>query len=416
MPLATLARGLGLILSAMVIEGWLEPERVVVASAVSGRWPAVSGSMKLPLLSAPKPLPFAPEAPNPPKPALPVAEPQPLAAAAPHAHALAGPAPVARVAPVESPAPLVVVDAPPGAPILTAPLASVAHAAPIAAIGSSPHAVSATTGGPGPGEVGGAVALSAPVLPTVATSVPPPDVQAVPDPAPLAAAPPAQRQPSPGRRQHRPHSPAPRDERETSRRRHDSPRPPVPPPPTPSASAAAHGNRMCLPWVPPVSGMEFVTAAGGLVTAQYPSLLPVAPAPPAATVPVQPLVGPSPSAVVPEASLGQLWRLSEGLRAVHLIQVYGHAALSQGVPLDGGPREECPDAADQLAELLAPVLAVPARGGVAGDGQLGTAVHGLRRFLRAGSAVDLIGATTMVVRELHRSLTGLLAVLDADQM
>ncbi|CAI7871100.1 unnamed protein product [Closterium sp. NIES-53] len=190
----------------------------------------------------------------------------------------------------------------------------------------------------------------------------------------------------------------------------------VPPPPAPSASAVAHGNRMRLPWVPPVAGMEFVTAAGGLVTGQYPSLLPIAPSPPAASVPVQSLVGPSPSAVVSEASLGQLWRLAEGLRAVHLIQVYGHAALSQGVHLDPGPQDECLDAADRLAELLAPVLAAPARGGVVGIGQLGMAVRGLRRFLRAGSAVDLIGATTVVVRKLHRSLTGLLAVLDADQM
>ncbi|CAI7855000.1 unnamed protein product [Closterium sp. NIES-54] len=190
----------------------------------------------------------------------------------------------------------------------------------------------------------------------------------------------------------------------------------IPPPLAPSTSAAAHGNRVRLPWVPLVAGMEFVTAAGGPVTPQYPSLLPVAPAPPAVSVPVQSLVGPLPSAVVPEATLGQLWRLSEGLRAVHLIQVYGHAALSQGAHMDPGPRDECLDAADRLAELLAPVLAAPARGGVAGVGQLGTAVRGLRRLLRAGSAVDLIGATTVVVRELHRSLTGLLAVLDADQM
>ncbi|CAI5519126.1 unnamed protein product [Closterium sp. Naga37s-1] len=324
----------------MVIEGWLEPECVVVASAGSGRSPAVSGSviasMKLPLPFATKPLPSPPEAPNPPKPALPITEPQPTAVAAPHAHAHAGPARVALVAPVapvESPAPLVIVDAPPGAPILAAPLASVALPAPIAAVGSSPHAVSATTGGPSPGEVGGAVALSAPVLPTAATLVLPPDVQVVPDPAPLAAALLAQ---------------------------------PVPPP-APSASAAAHGNRICLLRVPPVAGMEFVTVAGGPVTAQYPSLLPVALAPPAATV-------------------------------------YGHPALSQGVPLDSGPWDECLDAADRLAELLAPVLATPARGGVAGVGQLGTADRGLRRFLRERTAVDLIGATTVVVRELHRSL------------
>ncbi|CAI7799098.1 unnamed protein product [Closterium sp. NIES-53] len=466
----------------MVIEGWLEPERVVVASAGSGRSPAVSGSVtvskKPPLPSAPKTPPSLLEPPNLPALAPPAAGPHPPAAAAPHTHASAGPAPVARVAPValvESPVPVVVVDAPPGALIIDAPHVSVALPAPVATIGSSPHAVSATTGGPRPGE-------------------------AVPDPAPLTAAPLAQRQPSPGRRQHRLHSPAARDERETTRRQHDSPRcrgsqanwaasrggrggwwggrgrgggwaydqpvtmadlqrvvsdamrlerngqasqsnsprvapghasrppsapyepaPPlpqsaVPPPPAPSASAAAHGNRMRLSWVPPVAGMEFVTAAGGPVTGQYPSLLPVAPAPPAASVPVQSLVGPTPSAVVPEASLGQLWRLSEGLRAVHLIQVYGHAALSQGVHLDPGPRDECLDAADRLAELLAPVLAAPARGGVAGVGQLGTAVRGLRWFLRAGSAGDLIGARTVVVCELHRSLTGLLAFLDADQM
>ncbi|CAI7750268.1 unnamed protein product [Closterium sp. NIES-53] len=442
-----LPRGLYPVQSAMVIEGWLEPERVVVASAGSGRSPAISGSVtvskKPPLPSAPKPPPSVLESPSPPAPAPPAAEPHPPAAAAPHARVPAGPAPVtpvAPVAPVESPVPVVVVDAPPGAPILDVPLVSVALPAPVTAVGSSPHAVSTTTGGPGPGEVERGVALSAPVLPTAATSVPPPDVQAVPDTAPLAAAPLAQRPPSPDHQQHRPHSPAAWDERETTRRRHDSPRRrgsqanwaasrggcggwwggavavPFPLPIAPSASTAAHGNRMRQPWVPPVAGMEFVTAAGGLVTAQYPSLLPVAPAPLAVSVPLQSLVGPLPSAVVPEASLGQLWRLSEGLRAVHLIQVYGHAALSQGAHLDPGPRDECMDAADQLAELLAPVLATPARGGVAGVGQLGTAVRGLRRLLHAGSAVDLIGATTVVVRELHCSLMGLLAVLDADQM
>ncbi|CAI5497870.1 unnamed protein product [Closterium sp. Naga37s-1] len=190
----------------------------------------------------------------------------------------------------------------------------------------------------------------------------------------------------------------------------------APPLQAPAASATARGNRLRLPWVPPVAGVEFVTAGGGPVTPQYPSLLPVAPDPPAADLPVQSLVGPSPSVDVPEASLGQLWRLSEGLRAVHLIQVYCHAALSRGVPLVGGPLDERSNAADRIAELLAPVLAAPARGGVAGVGQLGTALRGLRRVMRAATAVDLIGATTVVVRELHRSLTGLLGVLDADQM
>ncbi|CAI5486603.1 unnamed protein product [Closterium sp. Naga37s-1] len=294
-----------------------------------------------------------------------------------------------------------------------------------------------------------------------AAPAPPPTVQAGPFPAPLAPIPPAQRHPSPGRRQHRPHSPVLRDERETSRRRHDSHRhrvvsdalrdkrngraslsnsprvapapvslppaapyalaPPLPssaapPPRAPVASVAAPGNRLRMPWVPPVAGMEFVTAGGGPVTPQYPSLLHMAPASSAADPPVQSLVGPSPSADVPDVTLGQLWRLSAGLWAVHLIQVYCHAALSRGVPLEGGPLDECSDAADWLAELLAPVLAAPARGGVAGVGQLGTELRGLRRVMRAATAVDLIGATTVVVRELHCSLTGLLAVLDADQM
>ncbi|CAI5529781.1 unnamed protein product [Closterium sp. Naga37s-1] len=336
-------------------------------------------------------------------------------------------------------------------------------------------------------------------LPAAATALPP-TVQAGPAPAPSALVPLAQRPPSPGRRQHRPHSPVPCNEREMSRRRHDSPRrrgsqanraaprggqggwwggrgrsggwvydqpvkmadlqrvvsnamreerngraslsnlprvapapvslppaapyAPAPPPPSSAApppcaavaSVAAPGNRLRLPWVPPMAGMEFVTAGAGPVTPQYPSLLPMAPDPPAADLPIQSLVGPSPSADVPEASLGQLWRLSEGLRAVHLIQVYCHAALSRGVPLVGSPLDECSDAADRLAELLAPVLAAPARSGVAGVGQLGTALRGLRRVMRAATAVDLIDATTVVVRELHRSMTGLLAVLDADQM
>ncbi|CAI7912128.1 unnamed protein product, partial [Closterium sp. NIES-54] len=87
----------------MVIKGWLEQERVVVASAGSGRSPAVSGSVaaskKPPLPFAPKPPPSMLEAPKPPEPAPPAAEPHPPAAAAPHAHAPAGPAPIAPVAP-----------------------------------------------------------------------------------------------------------------------------------------------------------------------------------------------------------------------------------------------------------------------------------------------------------------------------
>ncbi|CAI7850098.1 unnamed protein product [Closterium sp. NIES-54] len=127
------------------------------------------------------------------------------------------------------------------------------------------------------------------------------------------------------------------------------------------------------------------------------------------------LPGPPRTAEVPEATLAQLWRLYEGLCAVHLIQVYGHAALFQGNSLDGGPQDECLDAADRLAELLAPMLAAPAQGVIAGVGQLGTAVCRLKRVLRTGTGDEVIGASAAVVRELHRSPTGLLAVLDADQ-
>ncbi|CAI5527991.1 unnamed protein product [Closterium sp. Naga37s-1] len=271
---------------------------------------------------------------------------------APPASVCLGPDPPALVV---VPDPLAPVGAPcvPAVPAL--PLAAVAPAAPIPAgapaapnpaVGSSPQAVSATTGGPGPGESGGAVA------PIVHRLVSMADLQRVVSVAvreerngqasesnsprgvpahafpPLVVAPPSA-------------IPLPRSD--------------VPPPLAPATSAAAPGNRMRLPWIPPVAGIEFVTAAGGPVTAQNPSLLPGGRAHSAAAPPVQTLVGPLPSAEVPEASLGQLRRLPEGLRAVHLIQVYGHAALSNGVSLDGGRRDECLDAADRLAELLAPV-------------------------------------------------------------
>ncbi|CAI5522497.1 unnamed protein product [Closterium sp. Naga37s-1] len=171
------------------------------------------------------------------------------------------------------------------------------------------------------------------------------------------------------------------------------------------------------PVAPPVIAPAAVAPQPPAPPAPYPSFLPCDSASRAAGVaqPFETFVGSSRAAEVPEATLGQLWRLSEGLRAVHLIQMYGHAGLSLGNTLVGGSWDECLDAADRLAELLAPVLAGPARGGVAGVGQLGTAVRGLRRFLRAGTAADVIGASTAVVRELHHSLTGLLAFLDADQ-
>ncbi|CAI5505232.1 unnamed protein product [Closterium sp. Naga37s-1] len=441
-----------LILSlAMVIAGepWPTPSPAAAASAVSGRSLPVAASetaaRRPPLPPALKAVSSAPAAadqhPAPPAPVAAPAGQVPAAAPAPPAPAAvpAPPPPVAAPVPL---APDVAVLSPPvdlGAPPLdaapVAPAAAVGSAAPVV----SQPAVSATTAGQslvvGP--------VEAPAPPAAAISVPLPNFQAVPDPAPLAAIPPAQRQPSPGRRHHRPHSPAPRDEREMSRRRRDSLRRRGPQ----ASWAASRGGRGGWwggrgrggdwGYDRPVSMADLQRAVSAAVReerngqasqsnsprvapthASLPPAVPYAPAPPLPQSAVPPPHAPSASAAAlgSQASLGQLWRLSEGLRAVHLIQVYGHAALAQGVPLDSGHRDECLDAADRLGELLAPVLAAPARGGVAGVGQLGTAVRGLRRFLRAGTAVDLIGATTVVVRELHRSLTGLLAVLDADQM
>ncbi|CAI5520621.1 unnamed protein product [Closterium sp. Naga37s-1] len=370
-------------------------------------------ALKPPVPPAPKPAPAvavdsaspAPdlvscEAPAPllPAPSAPVAEPGLPAGPAPSA-----PGPPA--VPVESAGPPAVAEpgVAPLVPELLAALPAVAvPVAPDAAVGSSPMAVSATTCGPGPN-----------VAPAGA-------VQAAPVAAPVGQ--------QPGQRSSRPHSPAPPPA---------APPPVVPPvtvapsrpavapvplasaqaPSVPAASAAVRDRRLRLPQVPPVAGLEFVTAAGGAVTAQYPPLLAADPAPPSVLdAPLLPtLPGPPRMAEVPEASLAQMWRLCEALQAIHLIQVYGHAALFQGNSLDGGPRDECLDAADRLAELLAPVLAAPVRGVIAGVGQLGTAVRGLKRVLRAGTGDEVIGASAAVVRELHRSQTGLLAVHDADQ-
>ncbi|CAI5496116.1 unnamed protein product [Closterium sp. Naga37s-1] len=460
---------------AMVIAGdpWPSPKPAAAASSARERSPPVSASgiaaMKPPVPPAPKPAPPIAGVSAPPTPDLetcgaplsPLPAPSALVAEPGHPAPVAGPAPGA-------PDPPVVPVNPAALPAVVVPVAT------DAAVGSSPMAVSATTGGQGP------------------TVAPAGAVQPV-----LVAASAGHQQ---GQRSSRPHSPAPREERESSRRRRDSPRrnrsqanwhaqhggrggwaggrgygggsayvqpisladvqrvvsvaireeravqrrapapaappPAVPPvaaapprqavapvplapapaPSVPAASAPARDRRLRLPWVPPVAGLEFVTAAGGAVTAQYPPLLPADPAPPSALdAPLPTLPGPPRMAEVPEASLAQLWRLCEALCAVHLIQVYGHAALFQGNSLDGGPRDECLDAADRLAEILAPVLAAPARGVIAGVGQLGTAVRGLKRVLRAGTGDEVIGASAAVVRELHRSQTGLLAVHDADQ-
>ncbi|CAI5497834.1 unnamed protein product [Closterium sp. Naga37s-1] len=190
--------------------------------------------------------------------------------------------------------------------------------------------------------------------------------------------------------------------------------PPVlaPSAPSTSVSASAPGSRLRLPPVPPVARVEFVAAGGGVaaqhshhVAADEPLLF--------LTEALQP-----PQTRVPEATLGQLHRLAESLHALLLIQVLAHSSLPVIPPetFRGRQRDTCLDAADQLASLLAPVLAAPAEGGAAAAGQLDEAVRGLRRHLRAGSGAAAIGASTLVVRELWRSLTGVLHALGAHRM
>ncbi|CAI7790540.1 unnamed protein product [Closterium sp. NIES-53] len=328
---------------------------------------------------------------------------------------------------------------------------------------SSPKAASATTGEPAPSVAPAAVGQSAPAVTAVVPAGQP------------------SRPPSPDRRSSRPHSPAPHQERKSSRRRRESPwryqqqsrwpahpggqgywrgscargwggghRPPVtmadlqrevsravreeraaqsqsislralpareapcpaapppnpqpvaaPPPqiqalpaPSPAISAPAPGSRLQLPPVPPIAGVEFVAAGGGSLAAPF--ALPAD-----ADEPLQFLAEAlqPPQTRVPEATLGQLHRLADSLHALLLIQ-----------------RDSCLDAADQLALLLAPVLAAPVEGGAAAAGQLDEAVRGLRRHLRGGSGAAAIGASTLVVQELWRSLTGILHALGAHRM
>ncbi|CAI5532186.1 unnamed protein product [Closterium sp. Naga37s-1] len=346
-------------------------------------------------------------------------------------------------------------------------------------------AASATTGGPAP---------------LVAPPVGGPAAPVVPPTAPVAQ---LSRPPSPGRRPSRPHSLAPQQDRQSSRRRRNSPRrphqqaqwhanhggrggwwgprgrggggaydPPVrmadlqravstavreeraalsqgsshavvaraaprqavlpvdPPPAAPvphqnpapsapavSASAPVPGSRLRLPPVPPVAGVEFVAVGGG---AQYPHPGVGGSATPALEEPFQFLAQAlqPPQSRVPEATLAQLFRLAESFHALLLIQVLAHSSLPAVPPktFQDRLRESCLDAADQLAVLLAPVLAAPVEGGVAAAGQLDEAVRSLRRHLRAGSGAAAIGASTLVVRELWRSLTGVLHALGAHRM
>ncbi|CAI7895106.1 unnamed protein product [Closterium sp. NIES-54] len=329
----------------------------------------------------------------------------PHAPAAPLAGAEAGPTAPAAVpsAPPASPsslAPLVEPSASapaggvaePPAPVPGARVAPDASAPclPAQASASSPKAASATTGEPDPSVAPTAVGQSAPAVMAVV----------------LAGQP--SRPPSPDRRSSRPHSPAPHQDRKSSRRRRESPRryqkqwlwpahpggqgdrrgsrarggdpQPIaaPPPqvqalpaPSPAVSAPAPGSRLHLPPVPPVAGVEFVAADGG--------------------------------------SLVALFALSAD--ADEPLQF-----LAEALQPPQTRRDSCLDAADQLAVLLAPVLAAPVEGGAASAGQLDEAVRGLRRHLRVGSGAAAISASTLAVRELWRSLTGVLHALGAHRM
>ncbi|CAI5492844.1 unnamed protein product [Closterium sp. Naga37s-1] len=467
---------------AMVIAGVTDYSPMRVGAAlVAFEKPSSASGVGSPPPSAPKPAIVDAEKTLP----LVSAGPHAVNESAPSAPAVAPPAPtVAPVppAPVAAPTtaapagevavPPVPVPGAPGAPVVSVP----GELAPASA--SSPKAASATTVGPAPMVAPPGANLMAPALPP-----------AVPVGEPS-------RPPSPDRRLSRPHSPAPQQERESSRRRRNSPRryqqqaqwpahpggnggwrgphgrggggryrplvtmadlqqevsravreeraaqsqssslraapapvaprptvlpvvfppaAPLPPPvaapsaPSPSVAAPAPGSRLHLPPVPPVAGVEFVAAGGGAAAAQY-----------AAVEPLQFLAEAlqPPQTRVPESTLGQLHRLAKSLHALLLIQVLAHSSLPV-IPLEtfhDRPRETCLDAADQLAALLAPVLAAPAEGGAAAAGQLDEAVRSLRRHLRAGSGAAVIGASTLVVRELWRSLTGVLHALGAHRM
>ncbi|CAI5507498.1 unnamed protein product [Closterium sp. Naga37s-1] len=458
--------------SAMVARHQYEPERETTAT-------------KPPLPPAPKPSTTSSEKLPPPGPAALLVADAPGSPATVVAQTLATAAavpsaPTVLAEPQASPAAPPESVADPSAPLpaghVTAP------ELPTPASVSSPQAASATTGGPAP---------------LVGPPVGGPAAPVVPPTAPVAQ---QSRPPSPSRRPSRPHSPAPQQDRQSSRRRRNSPRrphqqaqwhanhggrggwwgprgrggggaydPPVrmadlqravstavreeraaltqgsshavvaraaprqaelsvgPPPaapvphqsPAPSAlavaaSAPVPGSRLRLPPVPPVAGVEFVAAGVG---AQYPHPGVGGSAAPSLEEPFQFLAQAlqPPQSRVPEATLAQLFRLAESF---HALQVLAHSSLPAIPPetFQDRHRESCLDAADQLAVLLAPVLAAPVEGGVVAAGQLDEAVRSLRRHLRAGSGAAAIGASTLVVRELWRSLTGVLHALGAHRM
>ncbi|CAI5486026.1 unnamed protein product [Closterium sp. Naga37s-1] len=349
----------------------------------------------------------------------PAAAPAPAVASSSAPAVAPGPAPASATAPAlasasapaPAPVPAAVSDpALPPAPALAVPLAPEKVSVPVPVVAASSAAVGAAFVPPqaAPAVAPSAAAADPSYQPPLATSAGPSqaEVQST-HVAPLIAPSGQSRRPqSSGRRPYRPHSPLPRDEHESSRRRQDSPR-----------GRRSQGNwtarrggrggwwggrdygRGAASEEPPITPAEIrqlVTAA--VRDAQTETAGPSHP----------PHAAPRPG----------LWRLSESLRVLLLVQVTAHASLPP-VPADSlldGPRDDCLDAADQLALLLAPVLAAPVRGGVAAVGQLDASVRGLRRYLRAGSGADVIASSTLVVREVWRTLSGLLAALEADRM
>ncbi|CAI5503696.1 unnamed protein product [Closterium sp. Naga37s-1] len=327
--------------------------------------------MKPPVLPAPKPVTTVAGMPPPLRPEAPAAVTAPVQSAPVAAHVAAPSAPAAAAVPLAPPVePPVFVPAEivpvPNAPV-PPPAAVPALPSPVVAL--SPQVASTTTGNQ--------ALVEAPLVAD-------PSVPAVPPTVPGGQ---QIRSKSPDRRSSRPHSPAPRQERESSRRR--------------------------------LAGVEFVAAGGGAARAQYPPLVAGSSASLAADEPLLFLAEAlqPPQARVLEATLGELFRLADILHTLLLIQVLAHMSLP-AIPSESfhdRPRV-CLDAADQLALLLAPVLAAPSEGGVAAAGELDEAVRGLRRHLRAGSGAAAIGASTLVVRELWRTLTGVLHALGAHRM
>ncbi|CAI5494836.1 unnamed protein product [Closterium sp. Naga37s-1] len=356
-------------------------------------------------------------------------------------------APVADVAPLPAPG-----AAPSPAPLLPSPVAATADAAvaapasgvapppapvlappPVAPVALPVAVPAASLGAPGGGS-----ALPLPVAPSSVHVLPPAAQQ----------------------RNSRPHPPSPQDERDVSRRRRDSPRRRQPQANWHAHQSGSGGGRgrgrggwlgapVTIADVRQIVTEAFCDGRAGPTSqssSRCASPAPTAPLPAArpAVAPAQVVSLPAPShpaqfggarlpqlrlpslaeelrpprAEVLQATLGQLWRLSGSLRALLLVQTLAHGSLPP-VPAESlldGPRDDCLDAADQIALLLAPVLAAPVRGSVGAVGQLDSAVRDVRRYLRAGSGADAIGATILVVRSVWQTMTGILHALQADRM